>query len=320
MAWGPRYQSAEVGFVEPHLFGRMLELSVDAYRRLRWYDQYDLIRSGAMASLTYPVKFWPTWSAFGRLGLGLSGEYIEFDDTDQGLYNFDGRTVSFKDEEDRFGDAFEPVIHLFWVKDSRNNFRMPTSGHRTKLFVDVDPAGDNTYWRLGLNHRSYFDVWKRFDHVFMVGLRAETIDSFEDDVPIYNRMFLGGPKTIRGIEYRNVAPMARKYRRDDTLSDNYAPWGGQTLFCMNFEYTIPIVKMLRLAVFSDLGSVGVDNFDLISRPPLRGRSAWASGLTFRCSRFDLTSASRLSSRTRPRRRSSRLRSVTISDLIPASSI
>lgn len=277
VAWGPRYQSAEVGIVEPHLFGRMLELSVDAYRRLRWYDQYDLIRSGAMASLTYPVKFWPTWSAFGRLGLGLSGEYIEFDDTDQGLYSFDGRKVSFRDEEDRFGDAFEPVIHLFWVKDSRNNFRMPTSGHRTKLFVDVDPAGDNTYWRLGLNHRSYFDVWKRFDHVFMVGLRAETIDAFSDDVPIYNRMFLGGPKTIRGIEYRNVAPMARKYRWDGTLSDNYAPWGGQTLFCMNFEYTIPIVKMLRLAVFSDLGSVGVDNFDL----DFSSTFAWTVGLGVR---------------------------------------
>ena len=31
---------------------------------------------------------------------------------------------------------------------------------------------------------------------------------------------------------------------------------------MNFEYTIPIVKMLRFAVFSDLGSVGIDEFDL----------------------------------------------------------
>ncbi len=82
VAWGPRYQSAEVGFVEPHLFGRMLELSVDAYRRLRWYDQYDIIRSGGMASIAYPVKFWPTWNPFGRIGIGASGEYIEFDDVD----------------------------------------------------------------------------------------------------------------------------------------------------------------------------------------------------------------------------------------------
>ena len=32
---------------------------------------------GANASLAYPVKFWPTWNPFGRLGIGLSGEYIQ---------------------------------------------------------------------------------------------------------------------------------------------------------------------------------------------------------------------------------------------------
>ena len=30
---------------------------------------------------------------------------------------------------------------------------------------------------------------------------------------------------------------------------------------MNIEYTVPIVKMVRVAVFTDLGSVGEDEFD-----------------------------------------------------------
>ena len=278
VAWGPRYQSAEVGFTEPHLFGRLLELNVDLYRRLRWYDQYDLIRTGGQVSLTYPVKFWPTWQPFGRFGVGLSGEYIEFDDMDEGYYTYEDRSGRlFMEEEDAHGDAFEPVIRLFWVKDSRDNYRLTTKGHRTRLFVDIDPAGDNKYWRAGINHRSYFTTWKRFNHVFMIGLRAETIDSFEDDVAIYNRMFLGGPKTIRGIEYRNVAPMARKIRGDGSPTDSYAPWGGRTLFCMNFEYTIPIVNMLRFAVFSDLGSVGADVVDL----DFGDTFAWTVGLGIR---------------------------------------
>ena len=273
VAWGPRYQSAEIGFVEPHLFNRLLELSVDLYRRLRWYDEYDLIRTGAMASLTYPVKFWPTWEAFGRLGLGVSTEYIEFDDVDSGYYTYGNREGQlYREEERKYGDAFEPVIHLFWVKDSRDNFRIPTRGHRTKIYGDVSPACDNQYWRIGFNHRSYFNVWKRFNHVFMVGLRAETIDAFSDDVPIYNRMFLGGPKSIRGIRYRYVGPMAKKANHND-----YAPWGGQTLFCMNFEYTIPIVKMFRFAVFSDLGSVGEDEFDL----DFNDTFAWTGGFGLR---------------------------------------
>ena len=274
VAWGPRYQSAEIGFVEPHLFGRLLELSVDLYRRLRWYDEYDLIRTGAMVSFTYPVKFWPTWEAFGRLGIGVSGEYIEFDEVDEGYYTYGNKTGQlYLQEENEHGDAFEPVIHLFWVKDSRGNFRIPTRGHRTKIYGDVSPACDNQYWRIGLHHRSYFNVWKRFNHVFMVGLRAETIDAFSDEVPIYNRMFLGGPRSIRGIRYRYVAPMAKRAGS----SDSYSPWGGQTLFCMNFEYTIPIVKMFRFAVFSDLGSVGEDSFDL----DFSSTFAWTGGVGVR---------------------------------------
>ena len=278
VAWGPRYQEAAIGFVEPHLFNRMLELSVDLYRRLRWYDQYDLIRTGAMASFTYPVKFWPTWEAFGRLGIGLSGEYIEFDDVTRGWYNYKGQTERlFVNEEREYGDAFEPVVHLFWVKDSRDNFRIPTRGHKTKIYGDVAPASDNQYWRLGVNHRSYFNVWKRFDHVFMAGLRAETIESFSDDLPIYDRLFLGGPRSIRGIRYRNVSPMVQRAHEDGSPTGDYAPWGGQTLFCMNFEYTIPIVKMLRFAIFSDLGSVAEDVWDM----DFSDTFAWTVGLGIR---------------------------------------
>jgi len=278
VAWGPRYQSAEIGFVEPHLFNRMLELSIDLYRRGRWYDEYNLYRTGAMAALAYPVKFWPTWEPFGRIGVGFSGEYIQFDDVDKNIYTYDGVTGPLYWNEDfDHGDKFEPVFHLFWAKDSRNNFRIPTKGHRTKLFGDVSPSG-NKYWRLGVNHRSYFTVWKRFDHVFMAGLRAETIDAFSGEVPIYNRMFLGGPRSIRGIRYRNVAPMAQRTTWDGTpIGDAWSPWGGQTLFCMNFEYTIPIVKMLRFALFSDLGSVGEDKFDL----DFSDTFAWTGGAGIR---------------------------------------
>ena len=264
VAWGPRYQSAEIGFVEPHFLDRTLELSVDVYRRLRWYDEYDLIRTGAQVGLAYPVKFWPTWEPFGRFGIGLSGEYIQFDDVDDDLYVYKNRRgYLFEEEKKEFDKAIEPVVHFYWARDARDNVRIPTRGYRTRVFLDVAPAGDNQYWRVGINHRNYWNVWRQLfganvDHVFMWALRAETIDAISGDLPIYDRMFLGGPKSIRGIEYRNVAPLARQANG----GDDYAPWGGQTLFCMNFEYTVPIVKMLRCAVFSDLGSVSEDVFDL----------------------------------------------------------
>ena len=46
---------------------------------------------------------------------------------------------------------------------------------------------------------------------------------------------------------------------------------------MNFEYTVPIVKMLRFATFSDLGSVGEDEFDL----DFSDTFAWTVGVGIR---------------------------------------
>ena len=268
---GPRIQSYEASITEPHLFGRFLELSVDAYRRNRWYDEYDVIRSGASASLSYPVKFWHAWDPFGRLGFRISGEIVEFDDVDDGEWTFEERKVSLTEERKLYDDAFEPVLRLFWSHDSRDNFRIPTKGSRTQIFADIAPGGDNEYWRIGGVHRHYFDVWQRYHHVLMAGLRFETIDGLSDEVPIYNRMFLGGPKSIRGIEYRNVAPFAKNGDGDSI------PWGGQTLFVANLEYTVPIFKMLRIAAFTDLGCVGVDEFDF----DFSDNFAWTAGIGFR---------------------------------------
>lgn len=275
VAAGPRIQTYEAAITEPHLFDRHLELEVSAYRRQRWYDEYDIVRTGAGASLSYPVKFWPTWRTFGRFGVKLYAELIEFDDVENDYYYYNGRYGQLlREEEEKYGDALEGVARLFWAHDTRDNFRIPTTGSRTQVFADF-AGGDNEYVRFGANHRSYFTVIERYKHVFMVALRGETICG--DDIPIYNRMFLGGPKSIRGIEYRNVSPFARRSDKNGKFSGDYTPWGGQTLFCANFEYTIPIVKMFRLAFFSDVGSVAEDEFDL----DFSDTFAWTAGMGLR---------------------------------------
>ena len=199
------------------------------------------------------------------------GEFIEFDDIDKYDLEYKGKDVSLVEEDRRYGDAFESVFRVFWSHDTRDSFRMPTSGSRSLLFFDLAAGGDNEYWKLGFSHRNYWNVWKRYNHVLMLALRAETIDAIDDDVPIYNRLFLGGPKSIRGIEYRNVSPMAKRADRDHS----YIPWGGQTLVCANLEYTIPIVKMLRIAAFTDAGSVSDEEFDVADD------FAWTIGLGIR---------------------------------------
>lgn len=257
---GPRVQTYEASVTEPWFLDRQLELTVEVYRRQRWYDDYDVIRSGAAVTLSYPVKFWPTWEAFGRLGVSLAAEYIEYDDMDNGYYYDPKRGDRFrmlKEEEDRNGDKVEVPLEVFWKLDTRDRFIFPTQGHTVRLFGDI-VGGDNEYWRVGFNVRKYFPVWKKYGHVFQIGLRGETVDAFSDDLPLYDRLFLGGSKSIRGVDFREIAP--RIYAHENKKG-RYTAWGGQTSWCMNMEYSVPVVKMLRIAAFSDLGSVGEDEFD-----------------------------------------------------------
>ncbi len=278
---GPYIQTYEAEICEPHLFDRYLQLRVQAYRRQRWYDEYDVIRTGASVALDYPVKVWMPWKSlghmesFGRFGVSLAGEFIQFDEMDNGYWMLGDKKVSLSEqggEDDRYGDAAEMIVRLYWSRDQVDNGRTPSNGSRTSLFFDV-AGGDNEYWRFGFKHRNYFTTWKRYNHVLMLALRGETIDAINDEVPIYNRLFLGGPKSIRGIEYRHVSPMAKRVGGSD-----YAPWGGQTLICANAEYTVPVFrKYLRVALFTDAGSVTSDELDF----DVSDAFAWTAGIGFR---------------------------------------
>ena len=263
---GPRYQTYEASVTEPHLFDRLLELTVEGYRRQRWFDDYDIIRNGAAVTLSYPVKFWPTARTMGRLGFRLSAEYIEFDDVENdqyflsdsfGPYHKGDYGPVFKWQEREYGDNWEIPLRIFWEDDTRDSFRFAKRGHRASIYGDL-VGGDNNYWKVGFNYRQYITIWKKYSHVLTVGLRGETVDTFSDELPIYDKLFLGGPRTIRGVEYRDIAPrvwqMANK-------KGKYAAWGGQTSWLINAEYTVPIVKYVRVAAFTDLGSVGEDEFD-----------------------------------------------------------
>jgi outer membrane protein insertion porin family len=71
-----------------------------------------------------------------------------------------------------------------------------------------------------------------------------------DDVPIYDRYFLGGADTLRGFSYRKIGP--RDIRNE--------PVGGNSYCNGTAEYSFPIVERVRGAVFFDVGEVERDSY------------------------------------------------------------
>jgi outer membrane protein insertion porin family len=70
------------------------------------------------------------------------------------------------------------------------------------------------------------------------------------DVPFYDRYYLGGQYDLRGFDYRGVGP--RAVTQDGGL---YEPIGGDTYWLGSIEYSIPIISRLRFALFYDIGNV-----------------------------------------------------------------
>ena len=75
-------------------------------------------------------------------------------------------------------------------------------------------------------------------------------------VPIFERWFLGGLYNLRGYKYQSVGP-------EDQFGE---PLGGDTYFYGTAEYSIPIIKMLRLAWFYDIGNVFTDPYSFRAGP------------------------------------------------------
>lgn len=277
---GPRIQTYEASVTEPWFLDRPLELEVEVYRRERWFDQYDTIRTGAGVGLSYPVKFWPSQKkAFGRLGFHDAVEFVQFDDVDDNAYSFkrggdydkdERKDRLYKVEEDKYGDAFENVFRIYWSNDTRDSFIVPTRGYRALVFGDIC-VGDNEWWKVGFSYSHYFNMIKRWNHVLSLRVRGETIDDFSGGVPIYDRLFLGGPRSIRGVDYREIGPRVWRGKH------RHEAWGGKSLFCVTGEYSIPIVQYVRWAFFTDLGSVGKDAWD----PEFGDNFCWSVGTGFR---------------------------------------
>ena len=84
-------------------------------------------------------------------------------------------------------------------------------------------------------------------------LRGGIVDFYDDSssVPYYERLYLGGPNTLRGFEFNAVGPRNRQ---------NFL-LGGGSYGLLSIEYSLDVVSPIRAAVFYDAGFVNLDAYD-----------------------------------------------------------
>jgi len=250
-----------ISFTEPWLFDRKLSLGLNLYSRNRNYKDYDVETRGGSVSLSKSL-FGPNRISV-RYSLDSSritdvadtNTYYKLDSYDFAADS--GEPFAFDDGQDNT----KSTLTFSLVHDTRNNPFVPSRGNKLQVFYSYSggPLGFDTEMQdLGLKTFSYVPLW--FGHVISLKTRFQFIEPMGDseEIPLANKLFLGGGHTLRGFKYRDVGPKVIRKIDDGTY---YARvYGGQSLFMASAEYTIPIVKGVRLAAFYDTGNVWEDTY------------------------------------------------------------
>lgn len=156
------------------------------------------------------------------------------------------------------------------TRDTTDSRFSPTKGWVLSGGVDLAGTalgGDKDFYRLQAMSSYYVPL--KYRSVMEFRLKTGIVDAYGDSskVPIFERFFAGGARTIRGYDERKVGPL------DSSTGD---PIGGESLLTGNVEYTIPLIDFVKLAAFLDAGNVWADVEDIGS-----GDFKSGTGLGFR---------------------------------------
>ena len=232
---GTKRRDINFSFVEPWFLDKKLAFGFDLYQNDRRFlsDDYDQRTTGGALSLSRSL------TSFWRARTAYSLEHIDVYDVDEAA------SQTIKDEE---GTSMESAVTLSLTRDSRNAVMIPTSGNYTKLAYKVagGPLGfDAAYLSPQVTSSQYVPL--PLGHVVSLKGSIETVEEWagEDDVRLFDRLFMGGARTVRAFKYRKVGPR-------DELGE---PIGGKSSVYGSLEYTLPVVEKVRFATFYDAGLV-----------------------------------------------------------------
>ncbi|HVY62003.1 MAG TPA: outer membrane protein assembly factor BamA, partial [Planctomycetota bacterium] len=249
-----------VTFVEPYLLPDYLPLPIQLRTTFSYYD--------SALGLTYDEQ-----RLEAQLGLGYR---ITRDSLLEVAYRFTDTTIfridPFAPAEvvavagDNHVSAPSVSYTINQNKQDQNLLFYGGWGGSAEVEVAGGPfGGDWDFARVELNANWQTTLWhfpRDSKHVFSVRANAGWMSEYGDskDVPIFERFFAGGPRSVRGFQFRSVGPQA-----DDE------PIGGKTRVVGTVEYSFPIIPgfdqtyapewradFLRGVLFCDVGEVSTD--------------------------------------------------------------
>ena len=222
----------------------------------------------------YELNFRDPWFldmpiAFSASVYNITKEYIEYDKKATGFgfsfgkdfselikgdlsYNFEKATITNISEDasiivkEQEGTNTTSSITPALVRDARDNYLDPSRGSRNSIYLTyAGIGGTNNFVKGEVDSAWYIPAGKT---AFMLRGRFGCASGiWGKELPLYERFYVGGIYTIRGLGWGEAGP------RDPESGE---PIGGTTELIFNAEYIFPIISELRLkgVVFFDAGN------------------------------------------------------------------
>lgn len=223
-----------LGYTNPRLNDSQLSWGADLFNTEREYDDYDKKSMGGGLRIGYPI--WEKWRLFGNYSL-----------TDTELSDLSANASEFIKRSAEIN--ITSAVKLSLVRDTRNKTFVPTEGSRHEVSLEYAGGplmGDAEFTKAEANTSWYFPM--PLSTVFHVqGAAGHVMENKEGQLPVYERFYLGGMKTMRGFEFAKVSPLDAKGNRV----------GGNTMWYTNVELIFPISEKqgFNAMVFTDAGQV-----------------------------------------------------------------
>lgn len=221
----------EVSFRDPWFLDKPIALSAGIYKSTREFIEYNKKAFG------FYVGLGKNLSEFWRGDVSYNFERAEISDITVGA------SPIILDQE---GTKTTSAITSTITRDSRDNYLDPSRGSRNSLSATfAGLGGDNSFIKGAVDSGWYFPLGPT---AFMVrGRFGYAKGLFDKTLPLYERFYVGGIYTVRGLGFGEAGP------KDPATGD---PIGGTTELIFNAEYIFPIIPDMKLkgVVFFDAGN------------------------------------------------------------------
>ncbi len=243
---GSRSQNYQTSFTDPFLFDRQITGGVDVFKReIRYPGQF------TQGSLGGTLIFGFRVAAFTQVFTNYSYEEIQVSDLNELFFNEATlATNPFLADSLLLGQAGKRTISRIspnLIHNTVDHPIFPTTGRKYNLQLQLAGLGGNTaFWSPRLEGVWYFNHTSKTSFGFRTQYEYIAPYRGTKQLPIFEKLFLGGEFSVRGFDIRSIGPR-------DPLTGLVL--GGNKSLLFNGEYLISVGGPVRLVMFYDAGQV-----------------------------------------------------------------